>query len=401
MDLSVSQELQDFRKKVRAFLRESLTPELIRAGRRATSIFPDFEASMQWQKVLHEKGWVAPDWPTEYGGAGWSAQQVSVFQEECIAASAPVLYPMGINMLGPVLMHYGTDNQKAELIPGILSGEDFWCQGYSEPGAGSDLASLQTRAETDGEDYIINGSKIWTTAAHHANKMFCLVRTDTECKPQRGITFLLIDMDSPGIRVDPIVSLDGEVEQCQVFFDDVRVLKTNRVGEENQGWSVAKFLLEFERGGSSYNMFIESQLATVYDLMAEQRDAHDASVGDEPAIASQLAELEIDSLALKFLEYRISAAAAAGGNPGALASMQKIVGSELTQKIDELSLAIQGSYVAVKQNEALRPAFSDKPVGCESGVKIMNHYLNNRASTIFGGTSEIQRNIIAKQVLGL
>ena len=344
---------------------------------------------------------MAPDWPTEHGGAGWSAEQVSVFQEECIAAHAPVLYPMGINMLGPVLMHYGTDKQKAELIPRILSGEDFWCQGYSEPGAGSDLASLQTRADTDGEEYIVNGSKIWTSAAHHANKIFCLVRTDTECKPQRGITFLLIDMDSPGIRVDPIVSLDGEVEQCQVFFDNVHVPKSNRVGEENQGWSVAKYLLEFERGGSSYNMFIESQLAAIYDLMGEQRDAHGTSLGDEPAFASQLAELEIDSLALKFLEYRISAAAAAGGNPGALASMQKIVGSELTQKIDELSLAIQGSYVAVKQNEALKPDFSDKPVGCESGVKMVNHYLNNRAATIFGGTSEIQRNIIAKQVLGL
>lgn len=401
MDLSVSQDLQDFREQVRAFLRENLTPELVRAGKRATSIFPDFDASTRWQKILNNKGWVAPGWPKEHGGADWSAEEVSIFQEECIAASAPVLYPMGIQMLGPVLMHYGTEQQKSELIPKILSGEDFWCQGYSEPGAGSDLASLQTRAESDGEDYIVNGSKIWTTAAHHANRMFCLVRTDTECKPQRGITFILIDMDSPGITIDPIVSLDGEIEQCQVFFDDVRVPKANRVGEENQGWSVAKFLLEFERGGSSYNMFIESQLTAIYDLMSEQREAHGASIGDEPVFACQLAELEIDSLALKFLEYRISAAAAAGGNPGALASMQKIVGSELTQKIDELSLDIQGSYVAVKQNEALRPAFSDKPVGCESGVKIMNHYLNNRAATIFGGTSEVQRNIIAKQVLGL
>ena len=396
MDLSVSQDLQDFREQVRAFLRENLTPELVRAGKRATSIFPDFDASMRWQKILNNKGWVAPGWPKEHGGADWSAEEVSIFQEECIASSAPVLYPMGIQMLGPVLMHYGTEQQKSELIPKILSGEDFWCQGYSEPGAGSDLASLQTRAESDGEDYIVNGSKIWTTAAHHANRMFCLVRTDNECKPQRGITFILIDMDSPGITIDPIVSLDGEIEQCQVFFDDVRVPKANRVGEENQGWSVAKFLLEFERGGSSYNTFIESQLTAIYDLLSEQREACGASIGDEPVFASQLAELEIDSLALKFLEYRISAAAAAGGNPGALASMQKIVGSELTQKIDELSLDIQGSYVAVKQNEALRPAFTDKPVGCESGVKMMNHYLNNRAATIFGGTSEIQRNIIAR-----
>ncbi len=401
MDLSVSQDLLEFRQEVTAFLQENLTPELIRAGKRATSIFPDFDASMEWQKVLNAKNWVAPGWPREYGGADWSAEQVSIFQEECIAASAPVLYPMGINMLGPVLMHYGTSEQKAELIPRILSGDDFWCQGYSEPGAGSDLASLQTRAESDGEAYIVNGSKIWTTAAHHANKMFCLVRTDTDCKPQRGITFLLMDMDSPGVTVHPIVSLDGEIEQCQVFFEDVRVPKANRVGEENQGWSIAKFLLEFERGGSSYNMFIESQLAAMHDLIAEQRDAHGHSIGDDTVYASRLAELEIDSLALKFLEYRISTTAAAGGNPGALASMQKIVGSELTQRIDELGLDIQGSYAAVKQNEALNPAFTGKPIGCESGIKIMNHYLNNRASTIFGGTSEIQRNIIAKQVLGL
>ena len=195
MDLSVSQDLQDFREQVRSSLRENLTPELVRAGKRATSIFPDFDASMCWQKILNDKGWVAPGWPKEYGGADWSAEEVSIFQEESIAASAPVLYPMGIQMLGPVLMHYGTEQQKSELIPRILSGEDFWCQGYSEPGAGSDLASLQTRAESDGEDYIVNGSKIWTTAAHNANRMFCLVRTDTECKPQRGITFIMIDSD--------------------------------------------------------------------------------------------------------------------------------------------------------------------------------------------------------------
>lgn len=401
MDLSTSQYLQDFRREVRTFLKDNLTPELIRAGKRATSIFPDYDASKRWQRILNERHWVAPSWPRQYGGAGWSIEQVSIFQEECLAAHAPVLYPMGVLMLGPVLMHFGTDHQKAELLPKILSGEDFWCQGYSEPGAGSDLASLQTRARSDGADYIVNGSKIWVSGAQHANKMFCLVRTDTDCKPQRGITFLLIDLTSPGVTVAPIISMDGEVEQCQVFFDDVRVPNTHRIGEENEGWSVAKFLLEFERGGSSYNIFAESQLASIHNLINEQRVAVGASIGDDPVLASRLAELEIDSLALKFLEYRITAEASAGGNPGALASMQKIVGSELTQKIDELSLEIQGAYVAVKQNEALMSSFSGQPVGCESGIQMMNHYLNNRAATIFGGTSEIQRNIIAKQVLGL
>ena len=401
MDLSVSEELQAFRLEVREFLRASLTPDLIRAGKRATSIFPDFSASMRWQRILHQKGWVAPGWPKKFGGADWTLEQLTVFQEECIAANAPVLYPMGLNMLGPVLMQYGSERQQSELLPRLLSGEDFWCQGYSEPGAGSDLASLQTKAVSDGDDYIVNGSKIWTTGAQHANKIFCLVRTGTDGKPQRGITFLLIDMNTEGVKVDPIVSLDGEVEQGQVFFDDVRVPKHNRIGEENQGWSVAKFLLEHERGGSSYNSFIERQLASIRDLIEEQRANYGFSVGDDPVFSSKLAELEIDSMALKFLEYRITAAAAGGGNPGALASMQKIVGSELSQSIDDLSLEAQGSYVAVKQNEALVPDYTDDAVGCEAGVKMMNHYLNNRAATIFGGTSEIQRNIIAKMVLGL
>lgn len=401
MDLSTSQYLQDFRREVRAFLQENLTPELIRAGKRATSIFPDYDASMRWQRILNERHWVAPSWPRQYGGADWSIEQLSIFQKECITANAPVLYPMGVLMLGPVLMHFGTDQQKAELLPRMLSGEDFWCQGYSEPGAGSDLASLQTRAHSDGDDYLVNGSKIWVSGAQHANKMFCLVRTDTDCKPQRGITFLLIDLASPGVTVDPIVSMDGEVEQCQVFFDDVRVPKISRIGQENQGWSVAKFLLEFERGGSSFNIFAESQLAAIHAQMHEQRSIYGASIGDDPVLQSELAELEIDSMALKFLEYRITAEASAGGNPGALASMQKIVGSELLQKIDELSLEIQGAYVAIKQNDALRWSFTGQPVGCESGIQMMNRYLNNRAATIFGGTSEIQRNVIAKQVLGL
>lgn len=401
MDLSVSQELVSFRHEVREFLSASLTPELVRAGKRATSIFPDFEASMRWQTILNEKGWVAPGWPPEFGGAGWSVEQMAIFQEECVAANAPALYPMGLLMLGPVLMHYGTPAQQKMLLPRLLSGEDFWCQGYSETGAGSDLAALKTRAESAGDDYIVNGSKIWTTGAQHANKMFCLVRTAFEGKPQLGISFLLIELDAPGVTVDPIVSLDGEVEQGQVFLDNVRVPKSNLIGAENEGWSVAKFLLEFERGGSSYNVFVERQLVAVQALIEEQREAFGRSMGDAPAFCDALAELEIDSLALKFLEHRITSASAAGGNPGALASMQKIVGSELSQKVDELSVALQGSYGAVKQNEALDPSFTSAPFGCESGVKMMNHYLNNRAATIFGGTSEVQRNIIAKQVLGL
>jgi alkylation response protein AidB-like acyl-CoA dehydrogenase len=401
LDLNTSQENIEFRQTVKTFLQENLTPELIRAGQRATSVFPDFDASIKWQKVLAEKGWAAPAWPAEHGGTDWSIEQISIFHEEYISANAPLLYPMGLQMLGPVLIHYGTEKQKAELLPRMLHAEDFWCQGYSEPGAGSDLASLQTRAVSDGDDYLVTGSKIWTTAAQHSNKMFCLVRTDAEVKPQRGISFLLIDLDADGITVDPIVSMDGEVEQCQVFFDEARVPKANLIGKENQGWEVAKYLLEFERGGSSFNAFVERQFSGIRDLANEQDELYGESLLDDPVYSSHLAELEIDSLALKFLEYRITSAASAGANPGALASMQKIVGSELSQQVDEMALELQGQYVAVKQNDVLKPTFTDSPVGPEAGVHVMNHYLNNRASTIFGGTSEIQRNIIAKLVLGL
>ena len=252
MDLTLSQANIAFREEVKAFLEEALTPELKRAGLYMTSVFSDFEASLVWQKILLKKGWLAPDWPVEYGGIDWTLAQKSIFLEESQKAGAPALISMAIQMLGPMLIKYGTQQQQDELLPRILSGEDIWCQGYSEPGAGSDLASLQMKAVSDGDDYILNGSKIWTSFAQHANKIFCLVRTNTEGKPQAGISFLLMDIDLPGITVDPIVSIDGEVEQCQVFFEDVRVPKGNLLGEENQGWEVAKYLLEFERGGYSY-----------------------------------------------------------------------------------------------------------------------------------------------------
>jgi alkylation response protein AidB-like acyl-CoA dehydrogenase len=237
-----------FREAIRTFLKGALTPELIRAGQRTTSVFSDFEAGKTWQSILHAKGWGAPEWPMEYGGTGWDIQQRYIFLEECKLANAPNPVMMGIQMLGPMLMHFGTEAQKDRYLPGIISGDDVWCQGYSEPGSGSDLASLKTTAERDGDEYIINGTKIWTSMAHHSNWIFCLVRTDKNVKPQAGISFLLIDMATPGISVSPFPSLDGEVEQCQVFFENVRVPIANLLGEENQGWTVAKYLLEFERG---------------------------------------------------------------------------------------------------------------------------------------------------------
>ena len=233
-------DYQIFRKSVKDFLGEALTPELRRAGELTTSVFSEFSAALAWQKKLHAQGWIAPDWPSEFGGPGWDIQQRSIFQEECKLANAPSVVMMGIQMLGPMLMHYGTEEQKQYYLPRMLSGADIWCQGYSEPGAGSDLASLKTTAVRDGDNYVVNGTKIWTSMAHHANQIFCLVRTDKAVKPQAGISFLLIDLESPGITITPIVSLDGQVEQCQVFFDAVKVPCANLVGAENDGWSVAK-----------------------------------------------------------------------------------------------------------------------------------------------------------------
>ncbi len=251
MNLDLTPEDIEFRAEVRAFLAENLTPELADAGRLATSVFIEPEFTMPWQRILHKRGWVAPHWPKEYGGTGWNEMQRYIFASECALAGAPGLSPMGLAMVGPCIIGYGTPEQKAHYLPRLLAGEDYWCQGYSEPGSGSDLASLQLRGVSDGDHYVLNGTKIWTTHAHHANKMFCLVRTDPDAKPQKGITFLLLDMKTPGIKVDPIITLAGEHELNQVFFDDVRVPKSGRLGEENDGWSVAKYLLEFERGGGS------------------------------------------------------------------------------------------------------------------------------------------------------
>jgi alkylation response protein AidB-like acyl-CoA dehydrogenase len=251
MHLSLSAPDVAFRDEVRAFLADALTPELKAAAGLTTSVFTDPEFSLPWQRKLHPKGWVAPGWPKEYGGPGWNEMQRYIFASECARAGTPGLSPMGLRMVGPCIMKYGTPAQKAFFLPRILTGEDYWCQGYSEPGAGSDLASLSTRADSDGDDYVLNGSKIWTTHAHFANRMFCLVRTRFEGKPQAGITFLLLEMDTPGLSVRPIITLAGEHEVNQVFFDNVRAPKSGRLGAENDGWTVAKYLLEFERGGAS------------------------------------------------------------------------------------------------------------------------------------------------------
>lgn len=401
MDLKISQEDRVFREQVRAFLEDNLTGEMREAGRLATSVFTDPGPTMAWQKVLHRQGWAAPGWPREYGGTGWSVEWQAIFAEELVRAEAPPLIPMGPKMCGPCLIGYGTEEQKAYYLPRILSGEDFWCQGYSEPGSGSDLASLTTFAESDGDDYVINGAKIWTSFAHHANRMFGLVRTRRDGKPQQGITFLLIDMNTPGITVEPIIGLDEIPEQCQVFFDDVRVPKRNRVGEENDGWTVAKYLLTFERGGSQFAPGLRVRMETIRRMASQRTDAGGRTLLETPLFASRAVACEIDILALEFTENRIKSALAAGNNPGALSSMCKVLGTELQQRLSELAVDALGSEALLWQPPAIVPGGDVAPLGPEYALTAMPSYLNARACSIYGGSNEIQRGIIAKHVLGL
>ena len=401
MDLSISKQYQDFREEVRTFLEESLTPEIREAGRLTTSVFSDSDTAMAWQKILYEKGWVAPHWPVEYGGTGWDIVERSIFAEECLKAETPLLIPMGLQMCGPCIIGYGTQAQKDYYLPRILSGEDYWCQGYSEPNAGSDLASLQTFAESDGDDYVINGTKIWTTYAHHANKIFMLVRTSKDVKPQQGITFLLVDMNTPGITVEPIIGLDLVREQNTVFFDNVRVPKANRIGEENKGWTVAKYLLEFERGGVEYAPGLHFQLNKVKAMAAQEPATGGGRLLDDPVFRRKLAAVDIEIQSLDLMENRIKAALGAGQNPGPAASMTKILGTEISQKVTELAIEAVGLHGLVLQPQALEVGSGVEVIGPEYALTAMPRYLNTRATTIYGGSSEVQRGIIAKTVLGL
>ncbi|MFZ4066589.1 MAG: acyl-CoA dehydrogenase family protein [Phenylobacterium sp.] len=378
MDLQLAPADLAFREEVRAFLDAHLTEDLRAAGAARTGSFCDLAPTAKWHATLHRKGWVAPDWPVEHGGTGWTTTERHIFASECASAGAPGIHSFGIRMCGPVIIGFGTPEQQAYYLPRILSGEHRWCQGYSEPGSGSDLASLQTRAQPDGDDYVVNGTKIWTSLAHQATHIFCLVRTDLEAKPQRGISFLLIDRNTPGLTMRPIINISGEHEFNQVFFDDVRVPKSQRIGAENEGWTVAKYLLEFERGGN-YANGLWARLKWVRDL-ASRYATEDAGFG------CKLAQVEIDITAVEMQEHRVVSARALGESPGAAASMLKLQGNVLTQRLDELAI------------EALGPQASHE--GREAAVA-MGRYLYDRAVTILGGTSEIQRNIMARAMLGI
>ena len=402
MDLNFSPEEEAFRTDVRAFLADKLPPPLAekqRSGRHLSKA--DHE---QWHAILNQRGWLANHWPEQYGGPGWSAVQKFIFENECALAHAPRIVPFGVNMLGPVLIKYGNEVQKQRWLPRILDGSDWWCQGYSEPGAGSDLASVKTTAvrgsDAQGEHYIVNGQKTWTTLGQHANMIFCLVRTDRTAKKQEGISFLLVDMTSPGVVVRPIITLDGEHEVNEVFFTDVRVPAENLVGEENKGWTCAKYLLTYERTNIAGVGFSVAALERLKKAAATLKK-NGRALNEDPYFAARLARVEIELENMKTTNLRVIAAVAGGGVPGAESSMLKIRGTEIRQEISSLLRRAMGSYAQPFVAEALEEGFDGTPVGPAEAASAAVQYFNNRKLSIFGGSNEIQRNIIAKMMLGL
>ena len=397
MDIEFAPQDEDFRAEVRSFIEENYPKHLVGADRGDLSK----EDFLAWHKILAKKGWVAPSWPEEFGGTGWTVTQKYIWNEESASFGTIPPLPFGIGMLGPVIYTFGNQEQKDWVLPGILSGETWWCQGYSEPGAGSDLAGLKTKAELDGDEYVVNGHKIWTTLAQHADWMFCLVRTSSEGKPQEGISFLLIDMEkSEGITVRPLITLDGEHEVNEVFFDDVKVPVENLVGEENKGWTCAKYLLTFERTGIAGVGSSKAALAHLKQVAREQQ-VNGKPLIEEPHFRSRLADVEMELMSLEMTNLRTVAAAEAGGVPGAESSFLKIMGTELRQEITDLFRRAAGPHALPFLPEQLAGDFDGETVGPEFAGSVASRYFNFRKLSIFGGSNEIQKNIISKMILGL
>lgn len=398
MDLCFTPEEEAFREEVRTFLAEKLparTAEKVRTGRRLTK--QDHE---EWHAILNERGWLANHWPVEYGGPGWTTAQSHIFDVETALAHAPRIVPFGLSMLGPVLIKYGSEAQKRHWLPRILDGSDWWCQGYSEPGAGSDLASLKTSAVRDGDHYVVNGQKTWTTLGQHANMIFCLVRTSPTAKKQEGISFLLIDMNTPGVEVRPIILLEGEHEVNEVFFTDVRVPVENLVGEENRGWTYAKYLLTYERtsiAGVGASMAAFDHLKDV----AQKERKGGRPLADDPLFAARLARVEIDLENMKTTNLRVLAGSGGSAAPLALSAMLKIRGTEIRQEITSLTRRALGPYAQPFVSEALEEGSNAGPIGPDYAAPVAVDYFNNRKLSIFGGSNEIQREIITKALLEL
>ena len=398
MDLNFTPEEEAFRAEVQAFLKDKLPARIankVKAGQRLTKADQD-----EWHAILNERGWLANHWPEAYGGPGWGAVEKFIFDTECALAGGPRIVPFGVNMLGPVLIKFGNEAQKKYWLPRILSGEDWWCQGYSEPGAGSDLASVKTTAVRQGDHYIVNGQKTWTTQGQHANMIFCLVRTDREAKAQSGISFLLVDMKSPGVELRPIRTLDGDKEVNEVFFTDVKVPVENLVGEENKGWTYAKYLLTYERTGIAGVGFCIAALAKL-KVIAAKVMKNGKPLDQDPLFAARMAQVEIDLENMKTTNLRVIASVAGGGVPGAESSMLKIRGTEIRQEILSLMRRAVGPYALPFIEEAQYEGYAEEPVGPKEAATAAANYFNYRKLSIFGGSNEIQKNIISKMILGL
>ncbi|GEQ74189.1 acyl-CoA dehydrogenase [Comamonas testosteroni] len=393
MDLAFTPEEQAFREEIRSWVRANLPEDIAHKVRNDLHLTRD--DMQRWAKILGKKGWLGYGWPKEFGGPGWSAVQKHLFEEECALAGTPRIVPFGPVMVAPVIMAYGTPEQHRRFLPGIASGEVWWSQGYSEPGSGSDLASVKTRAERVGDKYIVNGQKTWTTLGQYGEWIFCLVRTSNEGKPQTGISFLLVDMKSPGVTVRPIKLLDGSHEVNEVFFDNVEVPADQLIGEENKGWTYAKHLLSHERTN------IADVNRAKRELERLKRIAKTEGVWEDQRFRDQIALLEIDVIALEMLVLRVLSAMKSGKNPLDIAGLLKIKGSEIQQRYSELMMLAAGPYALPYIQEAMEAGYQgDFPGNVLGNAPLAATYFNMRKTTIYGGSNEVQRNIVAQTVLG-
>jgi alkylation response protein AidB-like acyl-CoA dehydrogenase len=398
MDLNYTAEDLAFRDEVRAFLDANLPKDLqekVLSHKRLSK-----DDITRWHKIMAKQGWAAPGWPVEYGGTGWSAVRRHIWEEECASAGTPVTLPFGVTMVAPVIMAFGNEAQKRHYLPRILNFDDWWCQGYSEPGSGSDLASLKTRAERVGDHYVVNGQKTWTTLAQHADMMFCLVRTDSSARKQEGISFLLIDMNTPGVTVRPIIMLDEEHEVNEVFFDNVKVPVENLVGEENRGWTYAKYLLGHERTNIAAVGRAKRELAFLKRI-ANKQLKNGKPILNDPLFAAKVANLEIEIMALEMTVLRVLSAESAKRGPGPEASLLKVKGTEIQQTLTELMMEAVGPYALPFDTAFLEGEHETSVTEDDDAAPLAAHYFNFRKTSIYGGSNEIQKNIITQMILGL
>jgi len=398
VDLTYSPEEQAFQLEVREFVRDNYPKDIQEKVAKGVALKKgDY---VRWQKILNDKGWVAPGWPTQYGGTGWTPVQKYIFEEECAKQNCLRLVAFGLVMLAPVLIEFGSEEQKQEHLPSILNSDVWWAQGYSEPNSGSDLASLQTKADKQGDHYIVNGTKTWTTHGHYADKMFVLARTSQEDRKQKGISFLMLDMNDPGVTVDPIITVDGMHVVNQVFMDDVKVPVKNLVGKEGDGWAIAKYLLQHERTNIAQVPRSKKQIERLKALASKEM-YNGKSLLEDDRFRTKIAEVEVELMALEMTNRRVLSKLSAGEPPGAGSSLLKVKGTEVQQSITALLMEAVGYYGFPYIKEAMLEGWQEEPIGPEEAAFLAPHYFDWRKTSIYGGSNEIQKNIMAKAVLGL